>query len=84
MSQLALELHKISAWALCHRTSCMTDVLKLKIPMGVKICIFTDYITLEVYGEPIEEFELTNAHASKGAMTITTASGTNPENSSIS
>ena len=37
-------------------------VLKLKFPVGVVIVGFADDITLEVYGESIEEVELTAAH----------------------
>lgn len=39
------------------------EVLQLKFPAGVVIVGFADDITLEVYGESIEEVELTSAHA---------------------
>ncbi|EDW87005.2 uncharacterized protein Dwil_GK21198, partial [Drosophila willistoni] len=39
------------------------EVLRLKFPAGVVIVGFADDITLEVYGESIEEVELTAAHS---------------------
>ena len=39
------------------------DVLRLKFPPGVKIVGFADDLTLEVYGESIEEVELTASHS---------------------
>lgn len=39
------------------------EVLKLKFPVGVVIVGFADDITLEVYGESIEEVELTAEHS---------------------
>lgn len=39
------------------------DVLRLPLPTGVKIVGFADDITLVVYGESMEEVELTAAHS---------------------
>lgn len=39
------------------------EVLRLKFPVGVKIVGFADDITLEVYGESIEEVELAAGHS---------------------
>lgn len=39
------------------------EVLRLRLPVGVKIVGFADDISLEVYGESIQEVELTAAHS---------------------